>query len=461
MIMPQKKAWWEKPGLGIMFQIEARPGWLWSRNYEKFNASMMDKNGNLNFNGPFCQMKEWVKFSSKIGVDYHIFEAKWHDGICYFDTKYTNWKTPEDYCKIFAEASRKAGIPFMFYYSSVFDHNPQFDAIQPLKTCTPSYFALNTKFKPLIAGFSFVFSIAVYILFMMNRFKRRYPKDKTAKWFDHFYFPSYKNDPRKYERYMLSQLIEMIGKYKPDGMWMDWYLMNLDISAHRIMDLMQYKFPNVILTFNLSSNSHLKGAHYTSGEAHDIKTAWSKGNKYRNKKSPWELVGPAASAWDNPLPRPDPYDAARIAVLIMASGGKFAFGMPAQMNGALYPTPARHLEIFGAWYKQKRELFTEATPMNYKGKQVPGVKIKEQMVRSIGTRYENDLLLHLIHLKSIPKKDLEITLSNKYWARVEKILLAPDNEEVDYQRGGDGITLTITKEKVDPVDDILKIQTGG
>lgn len=22
-----KKEWWEKPGLGIMYQIEARPGW--------------------------------------------------------------------------------------------------------------------------------------------------------------------------------------------------------------------------------------------------------------------------------------------------------------------------------------------------------------------------------------------------------------------------------------------------
>ncbi len=121
----KKKEWWQKSGLGIMYQIEARPGWFWNRNYDKFNASMMDENGNLNFNGPFCKMKKWVEFSKKVGVDYHIFEVKWHDGICYWDTKFTKWKTPEDYVKVFSEESKKAGIPYLYYYSSIFDHNPE------------------------------------------------------------------------------------------------------------------------------------------------------------------------------------------------------------------------------------------------------------------------------------------------------------------------------------------------
>ena len=60
MITPLKsvKQWWEKPGLSIMYQIEARPGWFWNRNYDKFNASMRDDEGNINFNGPYCKMKK-------------------------------------------------------------------------------------------------------------------------------------------------------------------------------------------------------------------------------------------------------------------------------------------------------------------------------------------------------------------------------------------------------------------
>nr|MDO8119144.1 alpha-L-fucosidase [Candidatus Sigynarchaeota archaeon] len=134
-----------------MYQIEARPGWEWNRNYDKFNASMMDKERKLRFNGPFCKIDEWVAFSKRIGIDYHVFESKWHDGICYFDSKYTNWKTPTDYCRQYAEASKKHNIPFMFYYSNVFDHNPQFDDIQPLRTVTSSFIGMHSRIKGIIS----------------------------------------------------------------------------------------------------------------------------------------------------------------------------------------------------------------------------------------------------------------------------------------------------------------------
>ncbi|MFX1299192.1 MAG: alpha-L-fucosidase [Promethearchaeota archaeon] len=457
--MTNKKGWWEKPGLGIMYQIEARPGWLWNRNYEKFNASMMDANGNLKFNGPFCKMKEWVAFSKRVGVDYHIFEAKWHDGICYFDTKYTNWKTPEDYCKILADESRKEGIPFMFYYSSIFDHNPQFDDIQPLRTCTPSFFSLRTKNKLLTMGFSFGFAVGAGLLNSLNRLIRKYPKDETAKWFDKFHFHHYKNNPRKYETYMFKQMIELIENYKPDGMWMDWYMLSLETSAHRIMDFMEKRYPDVILTFNDSIDYKLKYAHYTTFEAHDVKSAWRKGNKYRRKSKPWELVGPAANAWDNPLPRSDPYEAARIATIIMASGGKFAFGIPAQMNGDLYSEPARHLELFGKWYKERKALFTGAVPMDYKGKNVPGVSIKEKFLKTIGCLHDHDPLIHVISLFSVPKKDVIIKFSRKKWEPIEKIILEPFNQELDSAKEPQNIVLTIPKQNLERIDTILRIKT--
>lgn len=459
--MAEKKLWWQKPGFGIQYQIEARPGWRWNRNYEKFNASMMDENRNLKFNGPLCKMKDWVEFSRQIGVDYHIFEVKWHDGICYFNTKYTNWKTPEDYVQIYAEESRKARIPFMFYYSSIFDHNPQFDAIQPLKTCTPSYFTLRTTFilrKTLIQGFSFVFAIGAGILFKLNRIFRRYPKDKSAKWFDHFRFTPFKDDPKTYEIYMFNQLTELVTKYKPDGLWMDWYMLSLEDSAYKIMDFMEKKYPDVVLTFNDSIDSKLRWAHYTTAEAHDVKAAWNKGNRYRRNKSPWELIGPAANAWDNFLPRPDPHEAARMAAILMASGGKACFGMPAQMDGTLYAGPAGQLAQFGQWYKKRKALFQDATPMDYKGQKVPGIAVKEKHVKTIGCIHGNDPLIHLIYLFGVPRQDLIVKFCRKNWDALEKILLEPEQQELDFTKDALEITLTIPKQDVDQTDTILRLK---
>lgn len=457
-----KMEWWEKPGLGIMFQIEARPGWRWNRNYDKFNASMKDKKGNLNFIGPFCKMKEWVEFSKKVGVDYHIFESKWHDGICYFNSEYTNWKTPEDYCKIFADESKKAEIPFMFYYSSIFDHSPQFNDIQPLRCCTPSFLCMHTKKKKRIQQFSFIVAVALGILDKLVHIVRKIPyEDKSVKWFDNVHFHDFIYNPKKYEIYLFKQLIEIIEKYQPNGMWMDWYMLNLELSAPMIMEFMKKRYPDIVLTFNQSIDHNLKWAHYTSNEAHDVKTAWNKGNKYRRKRKPWELVGPIANGWDNPLPRSDPYEAARMASIIIASGGKFAFGTAAQMNGALHPKPARDLEIFGRWYKKRRLLFTEATPMDYKGKKVPGLKIKEKFIVSIGCIQNNDILIHLISMYSIPKNNLTIEFSLKQWRNIEKIILEPAKKELDFKKDDKAIYLIISKEDIERIDTILRIRRKG
>lgn len=456
-----EKIWWQKPGLGIMYQIEARPGWLWNRNYEKFNAFMSDENGNLKFNGPFCKMRDWVDFSNSVGVDYHIFEAKWHDGICYFDTEYTDWKTPEDYCKIFSEESKKHNIPFMFYYSNIFDHNPQFDDIQPLRTCTPSFICMHDKPKLFIQVFSLFFAFIVWIMEKFKHLTRTIPiENKKAKWFDKVYFNNFVKNPIKYEKYFLNQLTELIDKYKPDGLWMDWWMPEMiESSSDIIMAFMKKNYPETVLTFNGSINANLKWGHYVSFEAHDVNSAWNSGNKNRRKKFPWELVGPAASGWDNPAARPDPYEAAKIATIIMACGGKFAFGMPAKMDGTLYKEPARHLEIFGKWYKPRRELFTEAIPMDYKGKKVPGVIIKDKNVKSICTIYENDYLLHLIPLRSAPIKPLTIKLLKKKWKNFENIILEPTKKDLQFIIEDKYITITIPKEDVERIDTILRIKS--
>ena len=450
----KKKRWWKKPGFGIMYQIEARPGWIWNRNYNKFNASMTDESGKLNFNGPFCKMKKWVEFSKKVGADYHIFEAKWHDGICYFDSEYTDWKTPIDYCKIFSEESKKAKIPFMFYYSSIFDHNPQFDDIQPLRGVTPSFIAMHHDKKEKIAKYSMNFAKVIENTTKNSRNKRGSYKD--LKFFDDVEFHDFTYNPEKYEKYLLNQIKELIENYKPNGMWMDWYWGKEEASTFLVMDFMEKNFSDVVLTYNVSIERKPRHIHYLSGEAHDVETAWKAGNNHRKKSKPWELCGPAAYAWDVPLARSDPYEIFRIASIVMANGGKFCFGLPSQMDGELYSEPAKNLELFGEWYNLRRKLFSEAVPMEYDGKNVLGIEVNDDNFATIGSIHETDKLVHIINFKGKICK-LELSFTNQYWQNIDKIILEPYKTQLEPKRNDNLITVHIKKENIDLADTILRV----
>ena len=128
------------------------------------------------------------------------------------------------------------------------------------------------------------------------------------------------------------------------------------------------------------------------------------------------------------------------------------------MDGSLYNEPARHLELFGKWYKSRRELFTEAIPMNYKGKNPPGVSIKDNNFKCICTIHKNDYLLHLIPLRSVPKKSLTINLSIKKWKKLKKIILEPIKKEISFIINDKYISISIPKDDVERIDTILRIK---
>ena len=473
-----RRLWWQKPGFGIMYQIEARPGWIWERDFDKFNASMKNDQGKLNFNGPFCKMLEWVNFSKNVGVDYHIFEAKWHDGICYFDTAYTDWKTPNDYCQIFAEESKRQNIPFMFYYSNVFDHNPQFDDIQPVRNITSSFIALHREKKEEVVDFSLMFT-----KFIINQFIESLKKGKDKHKTNESTQPDSLNindandflnqkvdflkkkqysfwyNPKKYENFVRNQLVELIEEYEPNGMWMDWFMKDSydEGSSKVVMNLLKEKYPSIVLTFNNSINERPNWAHYLSGEAHTVDSAWEQANKYRHKKQFWELVGPAAKSWFDPSPRSDPLELARIAIIIIANGGRFCFGIPSQMNGSLYPEPAQHLKQFGKWYESRGILFSEAFPMEYKKKKVPGVEIANENYGIIGSIYKEDKLLHLINFSG-NKTSIFLELASGIWDNINKVTIEPDGFELKFEKDSNGIHITIPENCIDPVDTIVRIR---
>jgi hypothetical protein len=226
--------------------------------------------------------------------------------ICYFPTGLTSWRTEEDYFKQFAELSRRAGIPFLFYYSAIFDHNPQFDAFQPNPRSTFSVLTMEPN--------------------------------------------------PEYEEYLRGQYRELVERYSPDGMWIDWYW--ADRATEMTVDLFKDHYPDVVLTFNFSNlfpSSYTK-LHYTTGEAHDLHGfyvkplrsgslvlpiftgAWRWATFYRRMiDHRWELIAPTGEWWQDPSLRDDPFEVPRMAAVILGSGGKLCLGASARLQGDIYP----------------------------------------------------------------------------------------------------------------------------
>ena len=417
-------AWWQRPGIGIQFQIEFRPGWDWDRDFNEFNRSMMDEDGRLAFNGPYPKVDEWVQFSRDVGVDYHQMESKWHDGICYFNTKLTGWKTEEDYAARFAEASRKAGIPFLYYYSNIFDHNPQFDSIQP---------------DPRTASFMGIPGSDVY------------------------------------DEYMRGQYREIMEQYHPDGMWLDWYWK--DRTTNSSIEFFRTNYPDTVLAFNISSvfiSSHSR-LDFTSGEAHALdhnffkitrkedsdlfvfSSAWKWSALYRRIMSnPWELITPAGREWQDPSLRDDPFDLPRMAACIMACGGKLCIGVTSLMDGSVNPEQVRQLKILGDWYRPRRALFAEAVPLKYRFREPLGVQVRPESVKTIACRRGDDLLLHLINMDGATRP-VELSLHGGFWNRVERAYLEPSGQEFEIEKSEDRISALVRSKDIDRVDTILRL----
>ena len=419
--VPSDREWWERPGLGIMYQIETHPGWAWDRDYIEFNKSMADEQGNLKSNGPFCNMEEWVQLSTAISVDYHSFEVKWHDGICYFNTPTTKWKTQKDYTREFAKLSRDAGIPFMFYYSAVFDHNPQFDSIQPKPRSTPSLIG---------------------------------------------------NRP-EYREYMKKHYAELIDQYRPDGMWVDWYW--ADGSTTETVDYFRKNHPDVVLAFNLSNlfPASFKKLHFTSLEAHRYDGPWVKLRKEDSLQVPvftsavkwsnafrmifdhqWELISPAGKWWQDQSLREDPLELIRSLAVVLACGGKLCIGATSQMDGRILPDQTKQLRMLGDWYRPRKKLFVNAAPIRYRWFRAPGVRVSADNFDTVVSSYGAGVLLHVINRKG-SNEGIAVTLRGSMWRELRKATLKPQERGVSVKRERSYLHIDISPEYVDPVDTIL------
>jgi alpha-L-fucosidase len=460
------RQWWEKPGLGLMFQIEARPGWRWQRNFDRFNDSLKGPDGSLQFPGPHPRVEEWVALSRRIGCDYHMFESKWHDGICYWDTAGTRWKTPEDYCRRFAEESRAAEIPYGFYYSAVFDHNPDFDDIQPLRRSTGSHLAMRGGKRAALRKSLGFTQFARLLFWSMDReiAKSGVQVERPTPFFDDFELNDFTTDRERYVRYVLDQLDELCGEYGAQVLWADWFGPRGDAMSEEIMDFMQERHPRVALTFNISLMYRPRWAHYLCSESHGIASTWRQVSRYRRLRGAWELVSPAASNWDAPQPKRNPVENAVTAAMILAAGGKVNFGVASEMDGSLRPELVEQLEALGEWYRPRKSLFVDAVPMRHAATAIAGVRVRGRRFRHMGTEHRGDRLIHVFDLGAqghAAERPLRIELSGPEWENVAEVRLEPSGRELELEERRRGLAMEVPAEWVDCADTIVRVRRRG
>ena len=161
--------WYRSPTLSVMTGFIKDPR-------KPYTIQAWEKNLGKKFDAD-----RWVADFKALGASYLIFYAKWSDGYCFFDTKTTGYKTRRDFCREIAQACRRQNIKLIWYFNSILDANPEFDA----------WVLRHRNGKPIQGGGEFP----------MFRFQTLHSPYRTK---------------------CLAQVRELLGNYgRVDGMWLD------------------------------------------------------------------------------------------------------------------------------------------------------------------------------------------------------------------------------------------------
>ena len=434
------ETWWRRPGIGISYSVEYRPDWAWNRDYIEYNAGMMDEDGMLIYDGPDYNIGQAVNLTDEVGADYHMFYTKWHDGICYFDTELTSWKSPKDYTADFSRWSKERNIPFTLYYSSIFDHNPQFDHIQPIKRSTISFIQ----------------------------------------------HPEYLN-------YIQGQYQELVEQYAPDGLFFDfwWEEPHMDATRTTTVDYMRNNYLDLILTSNLSGDSGeaAEVLDYTTNEIHtlndefssagnyfrndllntlttrftsfafDVANGWRIANENRkNFEHFWSAITPVGLGWTDPAIRPDIYELPRIGAMVMACGGHNTMQVNFDVDGDIFPDQVEQMRLVGEWYEARKDLFNGASALRYSGEDAPGINAPPGY-RTIASRSGDDVLIHVIKLDDWGRNLSDDIAINRFrWSGIREVYIEPEHRRVQMRRFLFWNVVQLNASDEDPVDTILRLK---
>ncbi|MDB6112150.1 MAG: Alpha-L-fucosidase [Pedosphaera sp.] len=247
------------------------------------------------FNPTNVNVDDWVRIAKAAGMKYIILTAKHHDGFCLWDTKFTDYNimhTPfhRDVVKELAAACKQHGIAFGAYYSTCDWHHPDFPLTSP-----------------------------------GGEVKRE------------------KSDLDAYNRYLLSQIRELVTNYGPlITIWND------------IPQLFEGRGADTIkLVRSLQSDILINDR---TGDGGDYDTPEQRVGKYQHDR-PWETCMTICQQWSW-KPNDEMKSLAQcLKTLVTCAGGdgNLLFNVGPMPSGEIEPRQVERLKEMGAWLTKNGE----------------------------------------------------------------------------------------------------------
>ncbi len=371
-------------------------------DYEKFAAQ---------FNPVQFDAKEWVRIAKNAGMKYIVITSKHHDGFAIYESKVSNYDivdaTPyrRDPIKELAAEAKKQGIKFCFYYSILDWHYPAAYVEAPGKD--PTAGNRTTKMKP--------------------------------------------GGKEEYLKYMKEQLRELITTYDPgvlwfDGEWQEWWT---EADGRELYKYVRSLKPNIIINNRVGRGRQgMQGMSKTDQEyAGDFGTPEQQIPANGLPGVDWESCMTMNTTWgfkfyDDKWKSPELI--IRNLIDIASKGGNYLLNVGPTADGLIPAPSVERLAAVGNWMKVNGESIygTTASPFS------------KQLEFGRATSKADRVYLHVFDWPA------DGNLRVPAWGKTVRkgYLLTNPKSSLNFTKSGDGLTVHVPSQAVDPIATVVVLE---
>ncbi len=338
--------------------------------YKEFNPTNFDADA-------------WVSIAKAAGMKYIVLTTKHHDGFCLWDTKFTDYnimQTPfhRDVVRELSAACRRQGMAFGVYYSTCDWHHPDFPLTSP-----------------------------------GGSVKRE------------------KSDLDAYNRYLLSQIEELITHYGPlITVWNDIPQM-FEGRGKETIKLVRSLQPDILINNR-------------TGDGGDYETPEQRVGKYQDAR-PWETCMTLCEQWSwKPNDRMKPLSQCLQTLVTCAGGdGNLLFNVGPAPTGEIEPRQVQRLKEMGDWLARNGESVYGTRGGPWKPTKTTASTRKDKVIYVHIFREQGDTL----ELPDIPRKIKSASLL--------------DGSRVTVKKRDGKLLITLPAAGRDAIDTVVKLTLNG
>lgn len=357
---------------------------------------------------------DWVELAEAAGQRYMVFTTKHHDGLCMFNTSFTDYKitnTPykEDVLMMLVEACRRHDMPLGYYYSPPDMHHPDYrDTSKPAK--------VNWQGEPTRPQWPIYLQ---YMQLQLRELATRYG-EPTVFWFDGL------DHQEKYDGYHVERMLREIS---PSS-----------IFNNRLGTPGDYETPEQFVPDRIPVKG-VRIAGVNPAEENRLPSGLPRPGEFK----PWETCMTINDTWaynKNDRNFKSTKKLIQTLVNVVSKGGNFLLDVGPSPEGVIQDEFQERLRGIGKW-------------LAINGESVYRTTYGPLQDLSYGKTTAKGSTTYL-HVFDWPKGSLEVS----GLGRVSRVSLLSRGEILGFKRKGNGISIQLPEQAPDPNDTVLKIETS-